>query len=270
MHVVIFLVEALMNFESLRQSPIIRSDLMAAASMIGIGLFILGAYHFVGTFIKGFYYYTQPANRMRALEGWPRFGLGVLALLIALGIVATARYYYILPEIIVATELGLPPPNLFVAVGSLILGNVGCFVVGVIGTFALNDSNPEYQKVAIKREKLMKKYDSLYKREVGRELRVADDRFTQERDAAEGRRSQMIGKPGYDVFQREAARLLATDEKVVAVLRTYRDALAQQIRNAGTRTRFYKPEFENVISGQKIEVPSAELSTLPLRLYLRG
>ncbi len=261
--------EGMLNFESFRQTPIIRSDMMALGSTMLVGLFILIGSWAYGRYLRGWHYYTQPDNPKRAGEGWAILSLGTAMLTISLGIVAAARYYYILPQIEEALILGLKPPNVPTTIGSLVLGNLGCFIFGVIATFFMNDPNPEYQQKAKKKKKLDDKYEKLYKAQVARELNVAESRFSEDKDSAESRRKQMTGKPGYDVFQREAGRVKATDERVLGLLRAYRAALGEKIQASGGKTRIYKPNFDNVLADERERVSAGQLATLPLYLYLR-
>jgi hypothetical protein len=262
--------EGMLNFESFRQTPIIRSDMMALGSTVLVGLFVLFGSWAYGRYLRSRHYYTQPANPKLQGEGWSILILGTTLLTISLGIVAAARYYYILPEIEAALIDGREPPNIPMTIGSLVLGNFGCFVAGVIATFFMNDQNPEFQKAGKKKKSLKAKYDRIYKSQVARELDVAEQRFNQDRDAAEARRRQMVGKPGFEVFQRESGRLKATDEKVLGILRAYRAQLGQKVQAAGGKTRIYKPNFDNVLSDERERVTAGALSNLPLFLYLRG
>lgn len=219
--------EAMLNFESFRRAPIIQSDAMALGATILVGFGIAAAAYCVGLFIRQFNYYNQPDSSERQRSGWPLYTWGSVALTVSLGSVAVARYYYLLPKIQEAIVLGGPIPNIPVSIGSLLFGNLICFLVGAILTFFLNDPNPEYADVAENRNKVQAKVDALTKRHITSQLDGVNHREKLDRETAKRKHDQMASRPGFTQMREKFDRLTAKDAEIVGALQAYRMALVQ-------------------------------------------
>lgn len=219
--------EAMLNFESFRRAPIIQSDAMALGATILVGFGIAAAAYCMGLFVRQFNYYAQPDSRERQRSGWPLYTWGTLALLVSLGSVAVARYYYLLPAINDAIVLGTPIPSIPVSIGSLLFGNIICFIVGAIVTFFLNDPNPEYADAAENMQKVQRKVDRLMKARVQSQLDQIDHRAKLDRETARRKHDQMASRPGFTQLRERFDRLTAKDAEIVGVLQSYRIALIQ-------------------------------------------
>lgn len=224
---VVMIPEAMLNFESFRRAPIIQSDAMALGATILVGFGIAAAAYCVGLFIRQFNYFAQPDSGERQRSGWPLYTWGSSALLMSLGSVAVARYYYLLPRIQEAIVLGGPVPNIPVSIGSLLFGNLICFLVGAIITFFLNDPNPAYADAAENLNKVQAKVDRLIKRKISAQLDQVEHRAKLERETARRKHDQMTGRPGFSQLRERFDRLSAKDAEVVGALQAYRMALIQ-------------------------------------------
>jgi len=224
---VVMIPEAMLNFESFRRAPIIQSDAMALGATILVGFGIAAAAYCIGLFIRQYNYFSQPDSDERQRSGWPLYTWGSSALFVSLGSVAVARYYYLLPRIQEAIVLGGPVPNIPVSIGSLLFGNLICFLVGAIITFFLNDPNPAYADTAENLNKAQAKVDRLKKRRIVSQLDQIDQRAKLEREGAKRRHDQMSGRPGYTQLRERFDRLLAKDAEVLGALQAYRIGLVQ-------------------------------------------
>lgn len=224
---VVMIPEAMLNFESFRRAPIIQSDAMALGATLLVGFGIAAAAYCIGLYIRQFNYFAHPDSDERQISGWPLYTWGSSALFVSLGSVAVARHYYLLPRIQEAIVLGGPIPNIPVSIGSLLFGNLICFLVGAIITFFLNDPNPAYADVAENLNKAQRKVDGLKKRRITAQLDQIDHSLKLGREAAKRKHDQMSGRPGFTQLRERFDRLLAKDAEVVGALQAYRMALVQ-------------------------------------------
>jgi hypothetical protein len=224
--------EAMLNFESFRRAPIIQSDAMALGATILVGIGIAAAAYCIGLFIRQINYYTSARDDDggRKRSGWPFYVWGSSALSVSIGSVAAARYYYILPKIEESIILGHTPPNIVVSIGSLLFGNMICFLVGAIITFFLNDPNPEFADKAERRKKLAEEIKQFSKKEVSEQLDRIAAHVKNEKDGAKRKGDQMAGKMGYAQLRERFSRVMAKDLQVVGVLQSYRSALVAAIK----------------------------------------
>lgn len=233
---VVMIPEAMLNFESFRRAPIIQSDFMALGATILVGFGIAAAAYCIGLFVRQFNYFAEPDSEQRQRSGWPLWSFGSTALLVSLGSVAVARYYYLLPRIQEAIVLGGPVPNVPVSIGSLLFGNLICFLVGAVITFFLNDPNPEYADAAETQSRLAKKITRLKRTRVDAKLDKINAATKNKYDAAATKATQMSGRPGYNQLRERMDRLSAKDAEVLGTLQEYRIALV----NANPHLQFDK------------------------------
>ena len=219
--------EGMLNFESFRRAPIIQSDAMALGATLLVGIGIAAAAYCIGLYIRQFNYFSQPDDDQRRISGWPLYSFGSTALTVSLGSVAVARYYYLLPKIQEAVVLGGPVPNIPVSIGSLLFGNMICFLVGAIITFFLNDPHPDFAEKGAKLRKLGARIDRLKKARVTALLNQVNARAKLERESAKRRHDQMTGRPGFTQLRERLDRVSAKDAEVLGVLQAYRIALAR-------------------------------------------
>jgi hypothetical protein len=263
----IMIPESLLNFESFRRAPIIQSDAMALGATILVGIGIAAAAYCIGLFIRRFSYYNEPDNTERPRAGWPLYTWGTLALTISLGSVAAARYYYLLPRIQEAQLLGEAIPNIPMSIGSLLFGNLICFLVGAIFTFFLNDENPDYAHKAELLRKLDRKLKRLNRTQVTAALDQVDARTKQLKDIAKRRADQMNGKPGYSALRERMARVLTKDSEVIGLLQSYRTALVNEIKNSQSDFVFEVREPSADRSDPTTPVSVDRFAALTLKLY---
>ena len=150
----IMLPEALLNFESFRRAPIIQSDFQALGATIIVGIGIAIAAHLIGRFIRQFSFFMRADDERSNRAGWPLWSIGIVLLTVALGVVAYARYQYLIPLAEQAIILGRSPPNIMAQTAGLLGGNMVVFLIGVGLTFMLHDPNPEFSDKARKLKKL--------------------------------------------------------------------------------------------------------------------
>jgi len=263
----IMIPESLLNFESFRRAPIIQSDAMALGATILVGIGIAAAAYCVGLFIRQFNYFTQPDNGDRQRSGWPLYTWGSILLTVSLGSVAAARYYYLLPRIQEALLLGESIPNIPVSIGSLLFGNLICFLVGAILTFFLNDENPEYAHKAEQLKKLERKLAKAERKEVSTALSQVNARAKQDKEKAKSREGQMSGKPGYAAVRERMSQLTAKDAEVIGLLQSFRTALVNEIKSAGRDVVFELREPSADRSSAMTAVGVDRFPALPLHLY---
>lgn len=234
----ILLPESLLNFESFRRAPIIQSDAMAVGATILVGIGIAAAAYCIGLFIRQFHYFSRPDDMYQRVAGWPLYTWGSSALFVSLGSVAVARYYYLLPKIQEAIVLGGPVPNIPFSIGSLLFGNLICFLVGAILTFFLNDPNPVFAAKAEKLQQARARLGAKARQELDGRLDVIDARAKREREEARRRADQMVSKPGFSQLQERLGRVTAKDSEVIGVLNAYRVALVRALSDRREEVEF--------------------------------
>ena len=222
----IMIPEGLLNFESFRRAPIIQSDFQALGATIIVGIGIALAAHMVGLFVRQFNYYMKADDDHQNRSGLPMLGLGVVLLLVSLGVVGYARYYYLLPQIEEAIMLGQKSPNILLQVGSLLLGNLVVFLIGTVLTFKLHDPNPAFSDKGRLFRKLKKEYTSLQKKEVNNRLAELDRAFKENKDKTDEMTIQLTGLPDYFPIRTGVDAIDAKDSEILGVLSEYKELLA--------------------------------------------
>lgn len=221
----IMLPEGLLNFESFRRAPMIQSDFMALGATVIVGVGIGIAAYLIGRFVRQVAHYMRADSQRHGQTGWSFLGIGLSTLAVALGVVGYARYYYLLPQVQEAVILGQAPPNIALQTGSLLLGNLVVFLIGVAVTFLLNDPNPDYSDKARRLGKLDRQADKLHAAKVAKPRRGFDRALKDAEDKAGSMDRQMSGKEGYADLKRRVAAIEAKDGEVASLLERYKDAL---------------------------------------------
>lgn len=260
----ILLPESLLNFESFRRAPIIQSDAMALGATVLVGIGIAAAAYCIGLFIRQFNYFAREDDKERPRAGWPLYTWGSTLLFVSLGSVAAARYYYLLPRIQEAIVLGGPVPNLPFSIGSLLFGNLICFLVGAVLTFFLNDPNPEFADKAADLAKQRRRLRTVSRREVDATLDQINARAKREKDEKRRRARQMVGKPGYSQLYERFGRLSSKDTEVVGLLNAYRSALVRAIHNP--HFEFEMRELTADRADPVVRVRPEQFASIPLEL----
>ena len=232
----IMLPEGLLNFESFRRAPMIQSDFMALGATLIVGLGIGIAAYLIGRFVRQVSHYMRADSATHGRTGWSFLAIGVVTLLVALGVVGYARYYYLLPQLQEAIILGQAPPNIFLQTGSLLLGNLVVFLIGVAVTFLLNDPNPDYSDKARLLKKLDRKATRLHQSGVLKQRRGFDRALKEAEDKATSMDRQMSGQDGYADLTRRVARIEAKDGEVASLLDRYKEALLSSGATRFSRT----------------------------------
>jgi hypothetical protein len=259
--------ESLLNFESFRRAPIIQSDAMALGATLLVGLGIAAAAYCLGIYARQINYFMRPDDRARKRSGWPIYTFGILALLISLAAVAVARYYYLLPRIQEAVLLGETVPNVGFSIGSLLFGNLICFLLGAILTFFLNDENPEFSEKSAHFEKLKRRVSKAKHREVDTILREVDARAAHDQEAALRKDEQMQRHQGYSQLREQVARVQAKDQEVIGLMQRYRNELAQQIKSRSRDVMFRLQGATGDLSNPKQFLPADKFTGLELKLF---
>ncbi len=225
----IMLPEALLNFESFRRAPIIQSDFQALGATIIVGIGIAIAAHLIGRFIRQFSFFMRADDERSNRAGWPLWSIGIVLLTVALGVVAYARYQYLIPLAEQAIILGRSPPNIMAQTAGLLGGNMVVFLIGVGLTFMLHDPNPEFSDKARKLKKLEDKVNGIRKVSVLAKLREIERRFTEDTEAVKRITSQMSNQHGFSALRACNNAIEGKDREVVGVLSQYKQALIDAI-----------------------------------------
>lgn len=219
--------EALMNFQSFRQAPMIQSDFMALGVTLLVAIAIAVGAHFFGLFLRQYNYFRRGADSVRSRSSMPQLWISLVLLLVGIAVVAAARYYYIVPQIQQAAVLGMAPPNIVFSVGSLLGGNLLCFLLGAAFAWMLHDENPEYEESARTRRKLRKELDKLRRGTLDRKLRDIDQRLASDRASIDKKARMMRARPGYGALASRLERVKGKDQEVASVLQEYRQKLGR-------------------------------------------
>ncbi len=236
----IMLPEALLNFESFRRAPIIQSDFQALGVTIIVGIGIAIAAHLIGRFIRQFSFYMRSDDERSNRAGWPLWSIGIVLLTVALGVVAYARYQYLIPLAEEAIILGRAPPNILGQTAGLLGGNLVVFLIGVGLTFMLHDQNPEFSDKARKLAKISNKVERLRKRQVTMKLRDIERRFKEDTEAVQRVTQQMTSQPGFSNLRSNVNAIQGKDLQVLGVISQYKQALIDVISQRDQRFTFEK------------------------------
>lgn len=221
--------EAMLNYESFSRAPIIQTGFQALGVTIIVGIGIAIAAHMVGRYVRQFNYFMRPDDEYQNRAGWPLWSIGSLLLLVALGVVWYARYYYLLPQIEEAIILGQSPPNVYAQAASMLLGNIVVFVIGAALTFLLHDPNPEYSDKARKLNELKAKRKRIEKAEINNKLSAIEQAFKEKVEMARKKASQMSNMPQYASVRAAIGMIESKDAEVMGLLSEYKDALASRL-----------------------------------------
>lgn len=236
----IMLPEALLNFESFRRAPIIQSDFQALGATIIVGIGIAIAAHLIGRFIRQFSFFMRSDDERSNRAGWPLWSIGIVLLTVALGVVAYARYQYLIPLAEQAIILGRAPPNIMAQTAGLLGGNLVVFLIGVGLTFMLHDPNPDFSDKARKLAKISNKVEGIRKSQVTSKLRDIERRFKEDTEAVQRVTQQMTNQPGFANLRSNVNAIEGKDRQVMGVLSAYKQALIDAISQRDQRFTFEK------------------------------
>lgn len=254
----IMIPEGLLNFESFRRAPIIQSDFQALGVTIIVGIGIAIAAHLIGRFIRQFSFFMRSDDERSNRAGWPLWSIGSVLLMVALGVVAYARYQYLLPLAEQAIILGRSPPNILAQTGGLLGGNMVVFLIGVGLTFLLHDPNPDFSDKARKLKKLQDKWDALNKREVVAKLADLDRSKKEKEEDVQRITSQMSNLPGHANLRSNVKAIEGKDSEVAGVLSQYKQALIDTIAKRQPNFAFEK---RHSVAGASIDSENVKLSS---------
>lgn len=236
----IMLPEGLLNFESFRRAPIIQSDFQALGATIIVGIGIAIAAHLIGRFIRQFSFFMRSDDERSNRAGWPLWSIGIVLLTVALGVVAYARYQYLIPLAEQAIILGRAPPNIMAQTAGLLGGNLVVFLIGVGLTFMLHDPNPDFSDKARKLAKISNKVEGIRKSQVTSKLRDIERRFKEDTEAVQRVTQQMTNQPGFANLRSNVNAIEGKDRQVMGVLSAYKQALIDAISQRDQRFTFEK------------------------------
>lgn len=254
----IMLPEALLNFESFRRAPIIQSDFQALGATIIVGIGIAIAAHLIGRFIRQFSYFMRSDDERSNRAGWPLWSIGTVLLTVALGVVAYARYQYLLPLAEQAIILGRAPPNIAAQTAGLLGGNMVVFLIGVGLTFMLHDQNPDYSDKARKLRKLQKEWDTLNKKEVVAKIADLDRSKKEKEEDVQRITSQMANLPGHANLRANIKAIEGKDSEVAGILSQYKQLLIDTIAQRQPNFNFEK---RHSVAGATIDTEHVKLSS---------
>lgn len=221
----ILLPEGFINYESIRMAPLVQSALVATGLTLIVGAVIAAASYCIGTYIRHYNYYYRGMDRDRKNTGMSYLGLGIFALVLGLAVVGYFRYTYVTSKIAEAIALGNVPPNITFAVAGLLLGNVICFLLGVIVFFFMHDSNPEYENAERSLRKNTKKLTK-YQNKLDNRVAEIKRRLESDLNTITTKSQTMRTKPGYSALLQRFHDIQAKDNEVVAALQGYNKSLA--------------------------------------------
>lgn len=251
--VVIIVVEAFLNWESLLRLPSF-SPAMATAAALVIGGVITYAAHEQGTVLKQYSYWFGPHDRTRFYQGIRRLALSGAALSIGLAAIGTARFFLILPEVDRAILLGLEPPSIPGSIIMLSMMNLAVFCIGVGVAFWFHDPNPEYVKSYHRAEAAKLAYRQRFQVGVTREMARIDEKHRQDVALIRNMEKGMQAAPALKGNTQSYARFQAMDDAVRAALVRYKGALVKTLKARGLEPEFYR---ETVSSEDGIRLESA-------------
>jgi hypothetical protein len=258
--------EGLINFESFRGAPWIKSDAMALGTTLLVGIFIAIAAYCFGLLVRQLHYFSRPADGKRRVKAWSMFGLGLLLLIAALLAVASARTYGILPRIEEALVLGQTPPNLVIAVASSLVLNVGCFLAAATFTFFTNDPDPDYCEVAQRLKKVTRKLEVATTATVVKPINEIQKQTHFDKEKVGLFLLALSTSPEYTTVSNQAAQIKEKDSEVIGVLQRYKSDLAR-IRQSNALTDPFK---QRDIAAARFEqyrtISLNEFSNIPVRL----
>lgn len=260
--ILVLIPESALNYESFRMAPLIRSDAMAAGITLIVGMAIAIGGHSLGTFIRRFNFYRR--DKIRRNSGWPMLWFGLACLIVALAAVGFARYHYIVKVAAEMIALGSDPPNLYIAVFSLLLGNLLCFIITSIVAFVVHDQNPDYEDAS----RDLRKAKTKLAKPIAKLNQICKE-ITRKRDsdrhAIRQKNKAMIGRQGYTEALQRFEQIRAMDQKVVAILQDYRTQLSAKLqKNTAISMRDLSGDPLRTIR----RFDPKEFAALPLNLWM--
>lgn len=233
----VVILEALINFESLMQLPFVKSPAYALGMTILVGAAVGAAAHIHGEVLQQWDYYFRSHDDTRALQGWRNVGIGSALLFASVALIAWSRYYYILPQIILAEQTGSAPPNLFLSIAFMTASNMIVYGVGAFLSFKLHDRNPEYPKV--KRALDKAEYDlSRVTTQINAQLKRIDAVHAQDIVRIDAMDRSQRASEDYKKNSALLAEFESVDDRAEAALARYKAALVKSMRARGLTPKF--------------------------------
>ena len=190
---------------------------------------------------------------MSLIQIWSRYpGLhlricNLVIILVALAVVGAARYYLIREQIQLAVTLGQVPPNVVMAVASLLGGNLLCYFLGAGFTYALHDPNPDYEDAAREAKQTNRQVMKLRRKKFDKDLAGINKRIKSDREKIQRVVSNLKGMPEYAEVLKSFSEISSKDLEVISILQKYRKRLANEMseQNAGAfnRLNIFMPDF---------------------------
>lgn len=256
--------EALLNFETFRKVPLIKSDAVALGTTILVAYGIAFAAHNIGKFVRQYYYFTRGDDARRGNSGWPMLWGGVVTLLVCLAAVAYARYFYIKPMIAQALALGQMPPSISVSLIGLLAGNLICFLIGAGIAWMLHDPNPEYEDAAKQRRKLEAQLAKLRAATIDKPRLTAKRRLQSDLNDVESKSRVMQGNPAYANLMADYDRVRSKDLEVISLLQEFRKHFGERLQALDPRFEFAVKDYSGSPILFKRTVSAAEYQAAPL------
>lgn len=270
--IAILIPESLLNFESFLASPLIQTGVMALGVTLIVGIAIGFSAFLFGRFLKAYQFWMRPDDQHQKNRGLRMVAIAMFLLIGALGVVAAARYYYLVPMIEEALILGLTPPNVIWSTTSLLMGNIVVFLLGVAVTYWLHDENPEYAEIYTKFKETGSEFRKLEKAHLLKPLEDVDRRYRQDSDALIKFSSQMDGNEEYGSVKEKLASISAKDAEIVGVLQSYRNLLSKVVseKNRNRRGLFVTDSEFSGRNQRTVEMDADQFLAQPIYLYKAG
>src|SRR5438309_5910196 len=224
----VVMLEVFLNFESFMSVRFINSPFLATGITSLVALGIGWASHLHGSLLRQWDYYFGPHDKVRRYQGWRMSAIGGVLLMVALGAVLGARYYYILPKIQQAILLGVAPPSLLGSLLFMIAGNVIVYLVGCTWAYVTHDEIPDYPTVKRRAEAIRAKYDRAFRREVAEELTRLDQKLAADQDKIRHRARAQESSSRHAANRSLFGLVRQKDDEVCAVLLDYRARLTRK------------------------------------------
>ena len=258
--------EAFINFESFRKVPYITSPFLATGATMAVAIAVATASHFHGIVVRQWNYLFSPqdpgdtAHGSRQGDAARRLIIGGLLILVALGMVAGSRYYYLKDVIAQAMILGQRPPSMVGGIGFMLLGNIVAYLVGTLVAYSMHDPDPNFAEKAKELSQAESKLAQL------KEKRLAQQE-TQRRGLenalnSAANQSNTVRGPNHSDLRAMVEQVVEKDQEVLSALMDYRNELVATLNVDDDKPLFRLPE------GASDEVlPSSLDRTLSPRQY---
>jgi hypothetical protein len=143
--------------------------------------------------------------------------------------VGYARFYYLVPLRDMQLSLGQEPSPLLVQIGSLLLGNMVVFFIGMAITFLMHDPNPDFSDKARTLKKLKKKMSSLRHKEVDTQLTAVDRAYKENIEKIRRKAGPLNSMSQFAEVRRLVDKIQAKDQEVMAALNQYKEVLSSKL-----------------------------------------